>query len=185
MNGITFNAFANLGYALQEAVTHWEKKGLDWEYDFLWADQTCIDQSNPNERSHQVGMMRDVYAGAAGVLICLDDSENETDGGIGIQWAIDQTRGFEWLELRGSITAGHSFEVVSSRRWDSNSLSYKYPPSTSRVGIIEKIKLWTFQQGFVAFPGLPQKPWWKRAWICREFINAGEADFISGGVSMP
>jgi hypothetical protein len=157
INGIAFNAFANLGLALQEAVVYWEEKGLDWEKYYLWADQICINQSNTDERSHQVGMMRDIYACAARVLICLDvcGSESEGEGSVGMHWARDQI----------SKVVPERFHVIS-------------PPK-------EKHDPQGFQQGLISFLELILRPWWRRAWICQEFIFAAEADFASGGVSIP
>ncbi|KAF4339010.1 heterokaryon incompatibility het-6 [Fusarium beomiforme] len=47
----------------------------------LWVDAICINQSNVSERTHQVGMMREIYSAASRVLIYLDvdDTESGTD----------------------------------------------------------------------------------------------------------
>ena len=37
----------------------------------LWVDAICIDQSNDNEKSHQVRMMREIFGGADRVLAWL------------------------------------------------------------------------------------------------------------------
>lgn len=37
----------------------------------VWVDRICIDQNNTEERTHQVGMMRDIYANSSGVIIWL------------------------------------------------------------------------------------------------------------------
>lgn len=44
----------------------------------LWIDWLCIDQNNTEERTHQVGMMRDIYANSTEVIIWLG-SGGETD----------------------------------------------------------------------------------------------------------
>lgn len=44
----------------------------------LWIDWLCIDQDNTEERTHQVGMMRDIYANSTEVIIWLG-SGGETD----------------------------------------------------------------------------------------------------------
>lgn len=36
---------------------------------FIWVDAICIDQQSPSERSHQVGLMREIYSSAATVRI--------------------------------------------------------------------------------------------------------------------
>lgn len=37
----------------------------------LWIDAICIDHTNDKERTHQVGIMREIYAGAATVIAWL------------------------------------------------------------------------------------------------------------------
>jgi hypothetical protein len=39
----------------------------------LWVDAICIDQTNVNERNHQVGLMYNIFSKAWRVLICLQD----------------------------------------------------------------------------------------------------------------
>ncbi|PVH80544.1 heterokaryon incompatibility, partial [Cadophora sp. DSE1049] len=38
---------------------------------YLWADAICIDQSNVQERGHQVGIMRQIYQHAKQVVVWL------------------------------------------------------------------------------------------------------------------
>lgn len=82
LNGRKFNVFANLGRAIMEARQFWIKMFGTREC-VLWVDQICIDQSNLLERSHQVGFMRDIYARAEQVLLCLSTGEHD---GYGIEW---------------------------------------------------------------------------------------------------
>jgi hypothetical protein len=185
VNGIAFNAFANLELALQEAVVYWKEKDLDWEKDYLWADQICINQSNTVERSHQVGMMRDIYAGAARVLICLDVCGSESEGSVGVQWAIDQLS-----DVKQQLSLGRSTALEEEVRiWPEDDIIDKVWTWTRKGNVTlprqEDIDLQGFQQGIIAFLELILRPWWSRAWICQEFIFAAEADFASGGVSMP
>jgi hypothetical protein len=43
------------------------------EVRYLWADAACIDQSNIQERGHQVSIMGSIYAGAERVIVWLGD----------------------------------------------------------------------------------------------------------------
>ncbi|KAI0141584.1 heterokaryon incompatibility protein-domain-containing protein [Xylariaceae sp. FL1272] len=45
----------------------------------LWIDAICIDQSNVDERSHQVKLMRDIYRSAEQVVVWLGRSEDHTE----------------------------------------------------------------------------------------------------------
>lgn len=174
MNGIRFNAFANLGLALEEVIIYWEKKGINGEHQCLWVDQICIDQSNPNERSHQVGLMRDIYAGAERVLACLTECDSERSV-VGIQWAIEQS---QWMQRHLSMADGRFI-------WRRPDPPVDLLDSARYFTELEKISLSTFQEGFVGFIPLCQRSWWKRAWICQEFISAVEVDFLCSGLSMP
>lgn len=46
----------------------------------LWVDWLCINQKNTEERTHQVGMMRDIYTNSSEVIIWLG-TESETEVG--------------------------------------------------------------------------------------------------------
>ncbi|KAM0331427.1 hypothetical protein ACHAQA_003100 [Verticillium albo-atrum] len=48
----------------------------------LWVDAICINQGNTLERSHQVGIMRDIYASASSVLIFLEGITDKDKGKI-------------------------------------------------------------------------------------------------------
>lgn len=41
----------------------------------LWVDSICINQNNVVERGHQVGLMRDIYSNAVGVIVWLGGSQ--------------------------------------------------------------------------------------------------------------
>ncbi|KAF4462031.1 heterokaryon incompatibility [Fusarium albosuccineum] len=80
INGIPFNAFANLGHALRQARHFWIEGG-DQDELLLWADQICINQNNPLERTHQVKLMADIYTASEQVLVSLS-TEHDPEGGL-------------------------------------------------------------------------------------------------------
>jgi hypothetical protein len=45
----------------------------------LWADAICIDQSNTQERNHQVGLMREIYTLAKQTVVFLGDSNKHCE----------------------------------------------------------------------------------------------------------
>ncbi|KAH7381145.1 heterokaryon incompatibility protein-domain-containing protein [Phaeosphaeria sp. MPI-PUGE-AT-0046c] len=47
--------------------------------EYLWIDQICIDQSNIEERNHQVGMMWEFYIQCKFVLVWLQDEKTRND----------------------------------------------------------------------------------------------------------
>lgn len=46
---------------------------------YLWVDAVCIDQSNPNERNHQVQMMSRIYTRAKQACIWLGEADEESE----------------------------------------------------------------------------------------------------------
>lgn len=81
VNGIQFQAFANLAHALRQARYYWKENQEDREL-LLWVDQVCINQADSTERSYQVSIMGEIYAASEQVLICLS-IERDRGGGIG------------------------------------------------------------------------------------------------------
>jgi hypothetical protein len=68
-NGKRLEIGANLHAALHERRRR-RATGL------LWADQICINQQDNEEKSIQVGMMRDIYKRAANVIFWLREQES-------------------------------------------------------------------------------------------------------------
>ena len=167
VNGIKFNAFANLGYALKEVKMYWEKTGSRVEDELFWVDQICIDQSQPDERSIQVGMMRDIYAGAQKVLISLATLDTDPRGADGVKWIMQVREDLQEMGCQGMEEADDA---------DCHFLLLDYWE--------EKFLLPSFSEGFLGFYHLLRSPWWTRAWIWQEFVIAREAHFLFGGTSI-
>ncbi|RDW67578.1 hypothetical protein BP6252_08974 [Coleophoma cylindrospora] len=76
----------------------------------LWIDAICIDQTNPNERNHQVQMMSRVYTRAQQVCIWLGEADADSD------IAIEFIKG-EMKELKNfdTLTSDEQY----SRKWQA------------------------------------------------------------------
>ncbi|KAF2101090.1 hypothetical protein NA57DRAFT_55153 [Rhizodiscina lignyota] len=70
VDGIVFNAFANLEHAIGCAFESWSSRNPGREL-LLWVDQICINQVDQLERGSQVAMMRDIYRRSNETFICL------------------------------------------------------------------------------------------------------------------
>jgi hypothetical protein len=74
VDGRTMIVRQNCDYVLQQAFTNTKK-----ETKYLWVDAICIDQSELEERGHQVALMGELYKRATHVFACVgahsDDSE--------------------------------------------------------------------------------------------------------------
>jgi hypothetical protein len=167
INGLKFNAFANLGHALKDVVAYWRKNGMKTEEEPLWADQICINQSDPDERSHQVEQMRDIYAAARMVLVALATTECDLGPADGIQWMLNLRQALRDMNCEGLADA-----------WDS--------PCKDLIAahMFKGLLHSNFQDRFVDLFYLLRSPWWQRAWIYQEFIVASEAIFLYGGASI-
>lgn len=59
----------------------------------LWIDAICIDQSNVEERNHQVRQMRYIYAGASRVLVWLGEPDGDTDKALDVLLHLPENAG--------------------------------------------------------------------------------------------
>jgi hypothetical protein len=189
INGHEFNAFDNLAHALKRARHFWEtnhvKKGF-----LLWADQICINQSNSSERSHQVGLMRDIYASAEQVIICLS-TENDSDRGISFLHRLGrESPGFlarSGLEPRKEAQA----QVIEPADQESKEMSLS-DGSISRLDAdvlkkylienwdnVEYHREWHLMEGTFL-----RSAWWGRAWVRQELIASPRAYFLFGDESI-
>ncbi|KAK8137442.1 Heterokaryon incompatibility protein 6 [Apiospora sp. TS-2023a] len=67
LDGAKFAVTKNLHDALTTLrVMHWTQP--------FWVDALCINQADPQERSHQVGIMDNIYAGASQVVVFLNNA---------------------------------------------------------------------------------------------------------------
>ncbi|EAT87588.1 hypothetical protein HBH56_053030 [Parastagonospora nodorum] len=74
---ITLNGYhASITKNLHEALLHIRRIR---PYSLLWVDALCIDQSNSNERGHQVSQMRAIYSDASNVISWLGPGAEGTD----------------------------------------------------------------------------------------------------------
>ncbi|KAF4441182.1 Heterokaryon incompatibility protein 6, OR allele [Fusarium austroafricanum] len=92
LNGLIFNVFDNLGHALLQILDFWKSEKLE-EDCILWIDQICINQRNIAERSHQVGLMRDIYSNTRQTFICLstpNDRRSAASNGLHLINQIDR-----------------------------------------------------------------------------------------------
>ncbi|KAI0442462.1 heterokaryon incompatibility protein-domain-containing protein [Xylaria telfairii] len=73
VNGIPFNAFANLEHAIECVLTHWPRTGHKKPSSTykLWTDQICINQSDKKELGEQVQFMREIYRQSEQTFVCL------------------------------------------------------------------------------------------------------------------
>lgn len=157
VNGVPFNAFANLAHAIKETYLYLSADYQDDTEALLWTDQICINQSNPNERSHQVNLMYQIYNSAREVVVCL--STDEQRGGSAITLMKEAYRrlpsNFDPL----------SEDSINKRPGSEATAFWEFTYKT--VNDMDQWKDW------FDIIQLSEQPWWSRAWVwstkCRRY----------------
>ena len=120
----------------------------------LWADAVCIDQTNKEEKSRQVRLMRDIYRRATRTFIWLGvEGENST---VGLELA---TRLYE--ASQSGVT-----KDVSKRSW--------WPTAKHDRLTAVPSKAWK------AFFDLLNRPWFTRAWVVQEVVVSSNLWVVCG-----
>lgn len=153
VNGIRFNAFANLARALRQAARAMEKEQLQGYPRLIWADQICINQSNLNERSHQVNFMRGIYQSAAIVLACLGD---DPSNGRCVE-AINRMKDWYNLHMDVGKTKIYSGDQVVADIGDEQ-----------------------FHTDWDTMHDIFRCNWWRRGWVYQEVVVAREVFLLFG-----
>lgn len=184
VNGIRFNAFANLARAIDETCHYRESEHNETSY-LLWTDQICINQSDPAERSHQVGMMYDVYANAREVAVNLSTEDSPY---------IDEA--CAWMTRMASPFPEKLVNPLSGLsvwgrcvRWpdfkdDEIDVLARYVIENIKVKIQFEKRDPDFLRGFSAVLSALTADWWTRAWVVQEFRASQAAVFIIGQYSV-
>ncbi|EEU41666.1 uncharacterized protein NECHADRAFT_87610 [Fusarium vanettenii 77-13-4] len=153
LQGIKFNVFANLKHALEKTLSVWKSKYPEEEC-VLWVDQICINQRSDAERSHQVGLMRDIYTNSRRTFISLSTADSSETSSNGMDWL---------KELAEAYQPSGEFPTREDQLRDI--LERNIPNSS-------------FLEGWTSFYDLVQCPWWRRAWIHQEFICSPSVIFM-------
>jgi hypothetical protein len=135
-NGASLPVTSNLYDALQYL------RQIDGER-IMWIDAVCINQSNPQERTAQVHIMKKIYSKSDHVVIWLG---KDTD---------DDETAFAILEQYRKLFAEHGHQLDIG---PMETVAYKLALPA------EESKDWT------ALIKLFQKPWFQRIWVIQEAV---------------
>jgi hypothetical protein len=141
----------------------WNRKKTS--HSLFWIDQICIDQSNIQERNHQVKRMRDIYSNAHLVTIWLGPASPASDA------AMKSLAGY-----RVSIMA--KFNPAQNLHLLLRLSLYHVLASLYQVCVPAPIIL-------KAFRTLQDFPYWSRVWILQEVICARDCVLSCGNMSIP
>jgi hypothetical protein len=153
VNGTRFNAFANLARALRQAAQARQKTELEHCPELIWADQICINQSNPVERAHQVGFMRNIYQSAKVVLACLGDDPSN----------------------------GRCIEAVERLQcWSGLFIDLDDTKVLANGQMVADFRDEEFRQDWSALEELLRCQWWQRGWVYQEVVVARQVFVLFG-----
>jgi hypothetical protein len=169
VDGHAFNAFATLAHGITNIYRFWtkERPGQDL---LLWADQICINQSNLQERSYQVGLMRNIYQWAEMTLVSLCDARGV---GPSLEWFIKLD-----TELRCADQS--PYKHVATDGSTSPALDSKCLLELLRHRVDQGLDLTRWRDAY----DIMAHPWWTRAWVFQEFIVSSKSYFCNATGSL-
>jgi hypothetical protein len=119
----------------------------------LWIDQLCINQEDDEERNSQVGLMRDIYAGAKRVLVWLGESTPVSDTAFDVLTRLDPSK----FEDETATIAYDLLQRREFREWTRAVItSIFFNPWWQRVWIIQEI---AYAQDALVLCGARSTPW--------------------------
>jgi hypothetical protein len=163
VDGRNFNAFLTLATGLRrirDQLLPTTSEGLDYA---IWADQICINQSNPRERAHQVEHMRQIYEGAAKTIIILG---NDRQGGRGMR-LLQRI----WDRIKDNSVPNMGDDSITTHNQAAEWV-------VEHVGNPKHREDWT--AACEVFGAL----WWRRGWVCQEAIVSKNAMVLYGDSEM-
>ncbi|KAL6402131.1 hypothetical protein AUP68_14597 [Ilyonectria robusta] len=123
LDGCPFAVRPNLFHALAQVCA--ARPGS-----YLWVDSICIDQSNPHERSAQVGIMDHVYTGASETLIWLGPASERSARAVELlkmtavgaeakilKWASTQTFGDVFVADDAELLVRNGLPPLTAEDW--------------------------------------------------------------------
>ncbi|KAM5366841.1 hypothetical protein ACJZ2D_010293 [Fusarium nematophilum] len=149
VNGVPFNAFANLEHALECVISCHVSKNPDQEL-LIWVDQICVNQRDHQERALQVGMMRDIYRRSKETYICLSSA-----GTPATSRAMSEV-------ANPKAQRSPSFVPQAAAPRFQNPLEPVFWEVLQDKACLER---W-----IEASKSVFACPWWSRAWVFQEFI---------------
>ncbi len=174
VNQLSFNAFANLEVALRRLRASSEEIERRRQHQLLWVDQVCIDQSNPTERAHQVGFMREIYQEAERVIIWLGGDGTE---GQGLRWLVEQYGNLKELVRNLDIENQDDPETFAATEYCAEMIG--------QLLVNDHFNDPKFVRQWMALLNLAFSPWWSRSWVAQELIVSRDATIMFGKVDMP
>jgi hypothetical protein len=130
----------------------------------VWIDALCINQEDPDERSRQVLLMRDIYTKPSRVIVWLGEDREDVFAQEAIRRITNAEKCF-YSELSKPLgeELDHSdlakWDTVKHLPWDSSRINPYDLPSRTPGGINSE---WVPVRWFYSLP------WFRRVWVVQE-----------------
>jgi hypothetical protein len=161
LDGSDFEVTESLYHALNHVRSRWRPR-------VLWIDAICIDQTNIQERNHQVASMAEIYESCQRVIVWLGDEHEKT--GFLATFIGDVIQ-----DMKERLPDGK--DLLTSR-----GISNLYHDEM-RAEFIDVIFRADRIAGWRSFFRILGSRWWERAWVVQEFATAPDAIFCVGRFS--
>ncbi|KAH7078437.1 heterokaryon incompatibility protein-domain-containing protein [Paraphoma chrysanthemicola] len=187
VDGGTIHVTVNLANALRDIYGHWSKGDLlaPGHEQWLWADALCIDQSNVQEKNHQVPFMGRIYSNAYQVFAWLGSNDPQSTCKAiddfncivamlsqlpGYDYILEQTK-LGWIpDVNEDVGTDLSFECYNSlTEFEWLERNYEKTGPASHCPDLNTIGL---------------EPYWRRLWILQELVLAKSAILLCGSRSI-
>ncbi|KAL7930729.1 heterokaryon incompatibility domain-containing protein [Trichoderma chlorosporum] len=137
----------------------------------LWVDAICIDQSNIEERSLQIGLMRQIYSHASWVALWVGESSS----------AIDEESGLPLSDL--GMKYIHDFAVEIAERSNSGQDPVEGPLYQEFIKDRQAFQHGNSEVFTPRVRGLWDvfhRSWWNRLWVIQEVALSKQPSLICG-----
>ena len=162
-------------HGLLHAMRHLHSKG---GHRTLWIDAICINQSDDQERSTQVPLMKFIFLRASSVLIWLGRGNPEMFELLQL-WLQGYTDQFTNMNLLG--LQGYSDQFTDMNQLGLQGYSDRFNKKTKKT-LFEGPAFERLAE-FIDF--LLLQPWWHRTWTFQEVCLARNAEILWGNRSIP
>ncbi|KAL7791541.1 heterokaryon incompatibility domain-containing protein [Trichoderma ceciliae] len=142
----------------------------------LWVDAVCIDQSSLEERSLQIGLMRQIYSQASWVALWVGDSSSAVDDESGLPLS---DLGMDYI---------HDFAVEIAERTNSGQDPCEGPLYQEFIKDRRAFQYFNSEVFAPRVRGLWDvfhRNWWKRLWVIQEVALSKDPTLICGSKAEP
>ncbi|KAI8667550.1 hypothetical protein LRP88_00692 [Fusarium phalaenopsidis] len=183
VDGTPRKVTANLAAALKHVKKHWieiQNESGDASNFRLWADALCINQSDLEERSAQVQLMRSIYSSADSVLSWLSSDDGQVLGAFKfMEETVQAMRAY--LEARHERfpdlddPAAGVVDQLKRSNWEDFQLPWLDPNSNTLFDGGQKSH---GGDPWHSLKNLCGTPFWSRVWIQQEIVLAKQLHFL-------